>query len=79
VIQRPPPALACDPVLQAGNWTHLYIKDRLSRRWAESRFTNLVHFNEPEHGGHFAAVEQPLTFIDDVRRTFAGLRGASSA
>jgi epoxide hydrolase len=47
---------------------------RLSRRWAERRFTNMVHFNEPDHGGHFAAMEQPINFVDDVRRTFAGLR-----
>jgi hypothetical protein len=26
---------------------------RLSRRWAERRFANLVHFNQMDHGGHF--------------------------
>ena len=26
---------------------------RLSRRWAEAHFTNLVHFGEPGQGGHF--------------------------
>jgi pimeloyl-ACP methyl ester carboxylesterase len=43
---------------------------RLSRRWAARRFTNLVHFNELERGGHFAAMEQPAVFVDEVRTTF---------
>jgi pimeloyl-ACP methyl ester carboxylesterase len=47
---------------------------RLSKRWAESRFANLVHFNELEHGGHFAAMEQPVPFVDEVRQTFRALR-----
>jgi epoxide hydrolase len=47
---------------------------RLSRRWAESRFSTLLHFNEPEHGGHFAALEQPELFIDEVRATFRTLQ-----
>jgi len=47
---------------------------RLSRRWAESRFAKLVHFGEPEHGGHFPALEQPAAFVDEVRQTFRNLR-----
>jgi pimeloyl-ACP methyl ester carboxylesterase len=47
---------------------------RLSRRWAERRFTHLVHFNELAHGGHFAAMEQPAVFIDELRTTFRALR-----
>ena len=47
---------------------------RLSRRWAERRFTNLVHFNELERGGHFAAMEQPVAFSEEVRTTFRPLR-----
>ena len=47
---------------------------RLSRRWAERRFANLVHFNELERGGHFAAMEQPTSFVDEVRATFRSLR-----
>ncbi|HEX8609686.1 MAG TPA: alpha/beta fold hydrolase [Telluria sp.] len=43
---------------------------RLSKRWAERRFTQLVHFNALAHGGHFAALEQPGDFIDEVRATF---------
>jgi microsomal epoxide hydrolase len=43
---------------------------RLSRRWAERRFANLVHFNELEQGGHFAAMEQPAHFVNEVRAAF---------
>lgn len=49
---------------------------RLSRRWAERRFEKLVHFNELDRGGHFAALEQPTLFIDEVRQTFKSLRPA---
>ena len=47
---------------------------RLSRRWAERRFAKLVHFNELDQGGHFAALEQPTAFADEVRATFRPLR-----
>ena len=47
---------------------------RLSRRWAERRFTRLVHFNELARGGHFAAMEQPAALVDEVRATFRSLR-----
>jgi microsomal epoxide hydrolase len=46
---------------------------RLSRRWAEPRFANLLHFNSIERGGHFAALEQPTMFVDELRSTFANL------
>ncbi|MGH0034090.1 MAG: epoxide hydrolase family protein [Myxococcota bacterium] len=48
---------------------------RSSRRWAEKRFTNLVHWNELERGGHFAAFEQPETFVDELRTCFRPMRG----
>lgn len=47
---------------------------RLSRRWAEARFSRLVHFAEHDRGGHFAAMERPQTLVDDLRATFSGLR-----
>lgn len=47
---------------------------RLSKRWAERRFANLVHFNELARGGHFAAMEQPAVFVDEVRATFRAVR-----
>jgi epoxide hydrolase len=47
---------------------------RLSRRWAEARFDNLVHFNELTVGGHFAALEQPALFTSELQASFRGLR-----
>ncbi|WP_313540595.1 epoxide hydrolase [Sphingomonas sp.] len=44
---------------------------RLSRRWAEKRFADLRHYNQPERGGHFAAMENPAALVDDIRATFA--------
>jgi pimeloyl-ACP methyl ester carboxylesterase len=40
---------------------------RPSRRWAERRFANIVYWNEPDRGGHFAAWEQPALFVGEVR------------
>jgi pimeloyl-ACP methyl ester carboxylesterase len=47
---------------------------RCSRRWAEKRFSNLVYWNELERGGHFAAFEQPETFVEEVRACFRHVR-----
>ncbi|GAB5489373.1 MAG: epoxide hydrolase [Parasphingorhabdus sp.] len=41
-----------------------------SRRWAEQRFKNIKYWNEPERGGHFAALEVPESFINEVRACF---------
>jgi pimeloyl-ACP methyl ester carboxylesterase len=46
---------------------------RASRRWAERRFKNLIHWNELEKGGHFAAFEVPETFISEIRHCFRQL------
>jgi pimeloyl-ACP methyl ester carboxylesterase len=45
-----------------------------SRRWAEKKFTNLVHWNELEAGGHFAAFEQPEVYVDEIRTCFRNVR-----
>lgn len=47
---------------------------RASRRWGEKRFSNIIHWNTLEQGGHFAAFEQPALFVDEVRQCFSGLR-----
>lgn len=41
---------------------------RVSRRWAASRCANIVYWNEVAEGGHFAALEEPGLFVDEVRR-----------
>jgi len=47
---------------------------RCSRRWAEKRFTKLVYWNELARGGHFAAFEQPETFVRELRSCFRSMR-----
>jgi pimeloyl-ACP methyl ester carboxylesterase len=47
---------------------------RTSRRWAEQRFKNIVHWNELERGGHFAAFEQPELFVEELRTCFRKIR-----
>jgi epoxide hydrolase len=47
---------------------------RISRRWAQTRFSDLRHFNELDRGGHFAAFEQPELYVDEVRSLFRELR-----
>ncbi|HEX2682067.1 MAG TPA: epoxide hydrolase [Candidatus Dormibacteraeota bacterium] len=43
------------------------------RRFAE-RSNRIVHWTEFEHGGHFAAMEQPDLLVGDVRAFFRNLR-----
>ncbi|WP_340315494.1 epoxide hydrolase family protein [Rhizorhabdus argentea] len=43
---------------------------RASRRWAERNYRNIVHWNELDRGGHFAAFEQPDLFTSEVRACF---------
>jgi pimeloyl-ACP methyl ester carboxylesterase len=43
------------------------------RRWAEPRFPSIVHWGEPERGGHFGAWEQPELFISEVRAVSGAL------
>ncbi len=64
-----------DPVA-APSGVSVYPKEILavSRRWAEKRFTDLRWYNRLERGGHFAAFEQPATFVDEVRAFFRTVR-----
>ncbi len=47
---------------------------RMSRRWAATRFRDIRYWNELDRGGHFAAFEQPATFVDEVRAFFRLVR-----
>jgi len=47
---------------------------RAPRSWVESSYPNLIHFNEADKGGHFAAWEEPELFSDEVRAAFRSLR-----
>ena len=45
------------------------------RSWAERAYPgNLIHFNELDRGGHFAAWEQPELFSAEMRASFRTLR-----
>lgn len=46
---------------------------RLSRRWAEGRYKNIVYWNELDKGGHFAAMEQPELFVAEVKAAFGAM------
>ena len=46
----------------------------VSRRWAERRYKRIVHWHELKKGGHFAALEQPVTFVQELREGFRQLR-----
>jgi pimeloyl-ACP methyl ester carboxylesterase len=44
------------------------------RSWAERFFPKLIHWNELDRGGHFAAFEQPALFTKELRDCFRSLR-----
>jgi pimeloyl-ACP methyl ester carboxylesterase len=45
------------------------------RSWAERAYPrNLIHYNELDRGGHFAAWEQPDLFCAEIRASFKTLR-----
>jgi pimeloyl-ACP methyl ester carboxylesterase len=44
------------------------------RSWAERAYPKLVHYNQLEKGGHFAAWEQPKVLVDEMRAGFKSLR-----
>jgi epoxide hydrolase len=37
------------------------------RQFADQAFPNIVHWSEFDHGGHFAAMEQPELFVRDLQ------------
>lgn len=46
------------------------------RSWAERTYTQMIYWNRPDRGGHFAAFEQPATFVAELRAAFASVRAA---
>jgi pimeloyl-ACP methyl ester carboxylesterase len=47
---------------------------RTPRSWVEASYPNVVHFNEVDRGGHFAAWEEPQLFTNEIRAAFSSLR-----
>lgn len=48
---------------------------RTPRSWADKTYPNLIHWNELDKGGHFAALEQPMLFTQELRDCFSKVRG----
>ncbi|HEY2562659.1 MAG TPA: epoxide hydrolase [Acidimicrobiales bacterium] len=48
---------------------------RWPRSWVERQY-NVTHWVDMPRGGHFAAMEQPELFADDLRQFFRTVRGA---
>lgn len=47
---------------------------RLPRHWLERRFTDLRYYRELRSGGHFASLERPGVFVDELRAFFSMVR-----
>jgi pimeloyl-ACP methyl ester carboxylesterase len=43
------------------------------RKWADEVY-NIQHWSVMDQGGHFAALEQPQLFVEDIRQFFSKLR-----
>ncbi|WP_246056508.1 epoxide hydrolase family protein [Cellulomonas cellasea] len=64
-----------DPVhVPAGGTVYPRENQRPSRRWAERRLTDLRYWSEPARGGHFPALEQPESFVAELRAFFRLVR-----
>jgi epoxide hydrolase len=46
---------------------------RFPRKWVENHY-NVTHWTTMPRGGHFAAMEQPELFVEDVRKFFRTIR-----
>jgi hypothetical protein len=47
---------------------------QVPRNWAEDAYPNLIHYNQLDKGGHFAAWEQPELMSEEIRNGFRKLR-----
>jgi pimeloyl-ACP methyl ester carboxylesterase len=46
---------------------------RFPRTWCEQAY-NITHWTDMPKGGHFAAMEQPELYVQDLRKFFATVR-----
>jgi pimeloyl-ACP methyl ester carboxylesterase len=47
-----------------------------ARSWAPEVYPRLLYWNTPERGGHFAQLEVPELFVEELRRCFHAVRQA---
>ncbi|NKY51798.1 epoxide hydrolase family protein [Nocardia vermiculata] len=45
--------------------------EKCPRPWAQQRYRRIVHWSEPEHGGHFPSLEAPEYFVEDLQQGLA--------
>jgi pimeloyl-ACP methyl ester carboxylesterase len=74
------PATTALPFVDAPTGIARYPKEplRLPRSWIERQY-NVSHWAVMEHGGHFAAMEQPEEFAADLRTCFRRVRQPGAA
>ena len=48
--------------------------DAVPRSWAERAYPKLIHYNQLDKGGHFAAWEQPTLLVKELREGLKSLR-----
>jgi pimeloyl-ACP methyl ester carboxylesterase len=69
-VERPLPAGArIEPPAAVAIW-----EARYPREWAERAYGDLRRFTDMPRGGHFAAMEEPVLLIEDIRAFFRELR-----
>ncbi|MDW9416377.1 alpha/beta fold hydrolase [Sinorhizobium meliloti] len=61
-----------DLPMAASIFAHEFFK--APRSWVERAWSNLFYWNTVEHGGHFAAWEQPELFSAELVKAFSNLR-----
>ena len=44
------------------------------RSWSTRAYPKLIYYNKVDKGGHFAAWEQPMLFVAELRAAFKSLR-----
>ncbi|OZE39936.1 MULTISPECIES: epoxide hydrolase family protein [unclassified Rhodococcus (in: high G+C Gram-positive bacteria)] len=47
------------------------------RSWAQARFRQIVRWTEPESGGHFPSLENPVYFVRDLQEGLAAVLAAT--
>lgn len=47
--------------------------EKCPRPWARQRYRQIVHWNEPENGGHFPSLEVPDYFVEDLQDGLAAV------
>jgi pimeloyl-ACP methyl ester carboxylesterase len=71
---RVPGFVAVDVSVPAAVSAFPYERYQPPRSWTERAYHNLIYYNQPAKGGHFAAWEQPQLFAEEVRAAFRSLR-----